>query len=304
MKNKSVFGIGFDIGGTNIACGLLDGEYRIVEKLSRRFEPLGEDGIAASMLELSRALCEKCGASLENAAYIGVCIPGSVDAKNGVVIDAYNLGLHDSAFRAAVERTFDKPAALLNDADAACLAEARLGALRGTENSMLVTIGTGIGVGIVLGGRLFHGGRGLGVEAGHVQMDIHGAGCTCGRSGCIEALCSATALARLAESALGEAIALPVLVERAKNGDPACKRVWDEYAFNLGNALASYINILDPQLIALGGGVSGAGSFLIDSVRPHVDKNSFFRQPTPVTIAELGNDAGLAGACIYALESL
>lgn len=302
MDKKRYF-FGFDIGGTNIVCGLLDGAFGIVDKQSRAFEPLGEGGIADAMLQMAKALAAKNGVPFESVASVGVCIPGSVDVERGIVIDAHNLGLHDSPFRKAVETRFNKRTALLNDADAAALAEARLGALKGKANSILVTIGTGIGVGILLGGRLFHGGRGMGVEAGHMVMDIHGEGCTCGRAGCIETLCSAARLAKRAKSTLGSASSVRILVDMAKRGNSICKRIWDEYAENLGNALASYINILDPEVIALGGGVSGAGEFLLDSIRPHVDKGSFFREPTPIVIAAMGNDAGIVGACIFANEN-
>lgn len=302
MMNET-YSIGFDIGGTNIACGLLNGEYGIMEKLSRPFKPLGEDGIADTLLETARDACQKCGVSLESIGSVGVCIPGSVDVKNGVVIDAYNLSLHDSPFRAAVERRFNKKTALLNDADAAALAEARLGALKDSRNSMLVTLGTGVGVGIILGGKIFHGGRGMGVEAGHAVMDMHGESCTCGRAGCIEALCSATWLDKRAKATLGASSSAKMLVDMAKKGNSICKKIWDEYAENLANALASYINILDPEVIALGGGVSGAGEFLIDSIRTRVDQGSFFRVQTPIVLAKMGNDAGLVGACINANEN-
>lgn len=302
MMNET-YSIGFDIGGTNIVCGLLDGEYGIMEKQSRTFKPLGEDGIADTLLDMAKETCQKRGVSLESITSVGVCIPGSVDVKNGVVIDAYNLGLHDSHFRDAVEKRFGIRTALLNDADAAALAEARLGALKGRENSMLVTLGTGVGVGIIIGGRLFYGGRGMGVEAGHAVMDIHGESCTCGRAGCIEALCSATWLDKRAKAILGASSSAKMLADMAKKGNSVCRKIWDEYAENLGNALASFINILDPEVIALGGGVSGAGEFLLDSIRSHVDSGSFFRVQTPIVLAKMGNDAGLVGACIYATEN-
>lgn len=302
MMNET-YSIGFDIGGTNIVCGLLDGEYGIMEKQSRTFKPLGEDGIVDTLLDMAKETCQKRGVSLESITSVGVCIPGSVDVKNGVVIDAYNLGLHDSRFRDAVEKRFGIRTALLNDADAAALAEARLGALKGRENSMLVTLGTGVGVGIIIGGRLFYGGRGMGVEAGHAVMDIHGESCTCGRAGCIEALCSATWLDKRAKATLGASSSAKTLADMAKKGNSVCRKIWDEYAENLGNALASFINILDPEVIALGGGVSGAGEFLLDSIRSHVDSGSFFRVQTPIVLAKMGNDAGLVGACIYATEN-
>ncbi|MBR0136300.1 MAG: ROK family protein [Clostridia bacterium] len=321
-RKKRMYRIGFDIGGTSIVAGLLDEEYRIIRKLSRPFRrnATGEEAgnarfIAEDLYNLAKDVCEAEGVPFDSVPNIGICIPGSVDTAKGIVIDAHNLGLHDSPFRSVSEEVFGKPCALLNDADAAALAEFRLGALREHPNSMLVTIGTGIGVGIIIGGKLFHGGRGYGVEAGHAQMDLRGSYCTCGRRGCIETLCAATWLnhraAELYEAAEGPIKALYEtysshgkfdargLIECSKTGEKNCVAVWNEYLESLSNALASYVNILDPQLIAIGGGVSGAGDYLIKPLIELTAKQSFFREPTPIIRAALGNDAGLVGAAMY-----
>lgn len=316
---KEKYRIGFDIGGTNLVCGILDRDFNLIKKQSRPFVlrdgDVNGDALAEDLYKLARDACKNCGITLACVPSIGVCIPGSVDTEQGIVIDAHNLGLHDANFRESVSKRFDKPVSLLNDADAAALAEQRIGALAGTENSMLVTIGTGIGVGIVLDGKLFHGGRGCGVEAGHVQMDVHGENCTCGRRGCIETLCSATWLNNRAKElfdwskskgdtryenfAENDQFDAKALIAAAKAGDPDCCAVWDRYLDNLANALGSYINILDPQRIAIGGGVCGAGAFLLDPLNERTAKQSFFRIPTPVVKAKLGNDAGLVGAAMY-----
>ncbi|MBR4636013.1 MAG: ROK family protein [Clostridia bacterium] len=324
---NNMYSIGFDIGGTNVVCALMDDGYRIIKKLSRPFrkndsgsEAGDESFIANELKTLAEGVCRESNVPLEDVPSVGVCIPGSVDTERGIVIDAYNLGLHDSHFRDAACKAMNKPVSLLNDADAAALAEQRLGALAETKTSMLVTIGTGIGVGIVLDGKLFHGGRGNGVEAGHVQMDLHGEHCTCGRRGCIETLCSATRLnreaAKLFESAEGETKAYyeklaasnkfdaKALIDAAKQGDPACGAIWTQYLSDLANALGSYINILDPEMIAIGGGVSGAGDFLTEPLIELTAKQSFFRTPTPIVCAKLGNDAGLVGAALYGRETL
>lgn len=321
-RSEKMFRIGFDIGGTNIVCGIVDEKYSIVRKLSRPFRRnsentgRGDEAFIADLLyQMADELCGELGIDLAYVPFVGVCIPGSVDTARGVVIDAHNLGLHDSLFRDAVSNRFNKPCALLNDADAAALAEHRIGALSGTDNSMLVTIGTGIGVGIILGGKLFHGGRGYGVEAGHVQMKVDGEFCTCGRRGCIETLCAATWLNKRAHElysgAKGKAKELynelasngkfdaKALIDGAKLGDAACVEIWNEYLSNFANALASYINILDPELIAIGGGVSGAGEFLTEPLIRLTAEQSFFREPTKIVCALLGNDAGLVGAAMY-----
>lgn len=234
--------------------------------------------------------------------------------RTGTVVNAYNLGFHNVPFRQIVKETFNKPAAMLNDADAAALAEHRLGVLRGTRNSLLVTLGTGFGGGIILNGEIFCGGRGFGVELGHIQMDMHGEKCTCGRRGCIETLCAASRLTRdalrLAEKKkqagdkLGETLHdAGTLIAAARAGDIECTEAWNRYLDDLSNALVSLINILDPEIIAVGGGVSGAGDFLIVPLNERVAKGSFFKKPTPVVKALLGNDAGLAGAALFGAET-
>ena len=314
-----MYRIGFDIGGTNVVCGILDAENRIIKKNSRPFVKADQDRgaleIAKDLYALAGDTLRAAGANWDEVPSVGLCIPGSVDTARGIVIDAHNLGLHDSPFRDTVSAVFGKPVSMLNDADAAALAEQRLGALAGTQNSMLVTIGTGIGVGIILGGELYHGGRGYGVEAGHCQMDVNGEPCTCGRRGCIETLCAATWLnrraAELFERAEGTRKELyesfaerrgfdaKAMISAARVGDRECLNIWNRYIDNLANALASYINILDPELIAIGGGVSGAGDFLIVPLCERTAVQSFFRESTPIVRAALGNDAGLVGAVIY-----
>lgn len=318
-QNAGSYRLGYDIGGTNLVCGVIDGEFNIIKKQSCRFTLRENDAdgalLADDLFTLAEKACSELGISLDEIGSVGVCIPGSVDTARGIVIDAHNLGLHNANFRESVRKRFNKPVSMLNDADAAALAEQRLGSLRDTENSMLVTIGTGIGVGIVIGGKLFHGGRGCGVEAGHVRLDVRGEYCTCGGRGCIETICSATWLNRSAAALFSGAdeekrgyyssfagsrgFDAKALTDAAKDGDADCLKIWESYIDNLSSALASFINILDPERIAIGGGVCGAGEFLLKPLFEQTAKKSFFRIPTPIVKAELGNDAGLVGAAMY-----
>lgn len=308
-----MYRLGFDIGGTHIACGILNDENsEIIGKTACAFvRGQSPEETARRMAELAEKAAAQCGIALCALESVGVCIPGSIDTRRGIVLDAYNLGFHNVPFRKIVEDVFERPAVLLNDADAAALAEHRCGALRGTKNSVLVTLGTGFGGGIILNGELFCGGRGFGVELGHIQMDKNGELCTCGRRGCIETLCAASRLAREAKKIAGERqkqgayadFALydaETLIKAAQAGDAACMAAWNSYLDDLANALVSLINILDPEVIAVGGGVSGAGDFLIRPLNERVAAGSFFREPTPIVKAFLENDAGLAGAAIAA----
>lgn len=305
-----MFRIGFDIGGTNIACGLINEEFEIVEKLNIPFKKDAPDAIARRLYELSKDLCNKHSTPFSNVEVIGVCIPGSIDKQRNTVLNAYNLGFHNVPFRSMIESIMGKPAMLLNDADAATLAEHRIGSLRNAKNAVLITIGTGIGGGIILNNCLFHGGRGNGIELGHIQMDVHGERCTCGRIGCIETLCSAGYLNRQAErlyfqgnAALhryacsnNESYSAKALIDCAKEGDEACFSVWNEYLGYLSDAMASIINILDPEIIAIGGGVGNAGEFLIKGLNELIAEKCFFDDLPEIVCASLGNDAGMIGA--------
>ena len=318
MKNENVFKIGVDIGGTNIAFGLLDPDLKIIAKKSVPF-PRYDDGTPEKdektveiIAEQSKDLCMKAKINYDAIALIGICVPGSVDISSGTVIDAYNLGFHNVPLKQMIEKSAGRPVLLQNDADAAVKAEHRIGALKNHKNGILVTIGTGFGGGIIINDSLYRGGLGNGIELGHIQMDVHGEKCTCGRNGCIETLCSASWLKNQAERLLEKKNAVlenyrenqsPVidaraLIECVKTGDKACKKIWETYLSNLADALTSLINVLDPEIIAIGGGVSAAGDMLIKPVEKLVMQRCFFKKHAEIVKAELGNDAGMIGSVI------
>lgn len=305
-----MYRIGFDIGGTNIAFGMIDDELNIIKKSSVPFPHTEANEVAKLIASLCNKLCNETGMDTSEIELIGICIPGSIDASGEKVINAYNLDFHDVPFKKMVEHETGMTIQLMNDADAATLAEYKIGSLKEMHDSMLITIGTGIGGGIILDGKLFHGGHGNGVELGHVQMDVHGELCTCGRRGCIETLCSATWLNRQARSIYENGnrflaslarseIDGKALIDGARAGDSECLELWNEYIDNLSDALASYTNIIDPECIAIGGGVSNAGEFLIEPVEKLTQQKCFFKtNPPKVVRALLGNDAGLIGSVI------
>lgn len=305
-----VYKIGFDIGGSHIACGLFDRNYTLICKRIVSFVKLPADCIAKQMFDTARIVCLTNDICFDDVDSIGVCLPGSIDTVSGVVIDAHNLGFHNVPFKRIVEDECNKPVHILNDADSATLAEQRIGALKDVSNGMLITIGTGIGGGIIIDSKLYSGGNGNGVELGHIQMDVHGEKCTCGRIGCIETLCSATYLNKRAKALLAagnQAISsfsvkgsrppdAKALIECAKSGDHECLCEFEQYIEYLSDALATYINILDPMVIAIGGGISEAGDFLIKPVSRLANAKSFFNKPTEIVRAKLGNLAGLIGS--------
>lgn len=305
-----MYRFGVDIGGTNIAFGIIDDEYSIIYKSYVRFPHSSPEGVVGLINELYHASCEYSNIPCSQFERIGLCVPGSIDKHGETVINAYNLDFHQVPLKRMVAERTGIRVQLTNDADAATLAEHRFGALKNKTNAILVTIGTGIGGGIILNGKLFHGGKGNGIELGHIVMDIHGEECTCGRKGCAETLCSASYLNRRAKELCRQCIGAmgnysmdsvdgKTLIHEAMNGDNACITVWTEYVNNLSEAFASYINLYDPECIAIGGGVSGAGEFLIKPLSKLAAQKCFFKDnPPEIICAKLGNDAGILGSVI------
>ncbi|MEA5060045.1 MAG: ROK family protein [Candidatus Pelethousia sp.] len=309
-----MYRIGVDIGGTNIALGLLDEKLELKDARSIPFQRGGER-VAALIAGQAGAMLEKVGAGKEDLSCIGIAVPGSIDPVGELVIHAYNLDFHNEPLRARIQTHFSGiPVTLGNDADAAVLAELYKGALQGCKTAALYTIGTGIGGGYILGGRMFRGGRGNGIEPGHAVLVDGGVHCTCGVLGCVESYCSATALIREANKAMGEhresllwertmgdsaAMTAKLAIDTAKDGDKAALAVFHTYVGHLGSAIASVMNMLDMEIVAIGGGVSGAGEFLFEPLRKDVDSKCFFKNHGAVVPAQMGNAAGMVGAAMF-----
>ena len=300
-----MFSLGFDIGGTTVKAGLVDGEYRVVEKLSAP-TPYGS---AEKLADTVKTLAERLSAGVETA-HIGVTVPGTFD-KEGNVKRLCNIGLNDFPLVGMLRERLGRTAALYNDADAAALAELKTGSLRGAETGVLVTIGTGIGCGIIMNGRLFTGGLGRGTELGHTVLDRGGKLCSCGNRGCAETVCSATALNALAQAACnrregmiyfryaqGAAPDAKLLIDCAMAGDEYAINAFEGYTDAFSDLLASIVNFIDPQIIAIGGGVSGAGEFLLEPLRKKTAAKAFFGSCGSIVAAACGNDAGMIGAAI------
>ena len=288
--------IGFDIGGTNIAAGLVSDEGVLLKKGSL---PVPQDKDFEKVL----STCEQLVAALEEGETepvksVGVAVPGSIDATASIVLNAFNLGFSNTPLKEALEERLHKAVFLINDADAAVLAEHRVGSLRGCSNAFMITLGTGLGGGFIFNGTLFRGGRGNGTEPGHAILVNGGRHCTCGNDGCAEAYCAATRLVQDGK-AYGWSSA-KMVIDAAKAGDPFANAIVNAYVDDIGSYLASVINLLDPERIAIGGGVSAAGEFIMKPIRENVQKKTFFDQPTDIVVATAGNDAGIFGAAFIA----
>ncbi len=318
--------IGIDLGGTNIAGGIVNENYRIVAKAS---VPTGvgertAEGIAAAIADLCAALAAKAGVTLSDIGAVGIASPGIADHDNGVVVYSCNLPFRNFAIVDLVRKaTGVANVHVENDANAAAWGEAVAGAARGTKNSVMITLGTGVGGGVIIDGRVFSGFNFAGTELGHVVIEQGGALCGCGRRGCWEAYSSATGLIRMTREKTeackkeGRATLLEkVAAEEGKisgktafvamrQGDAAAKEVVDLYARYLATGITNMINIFQPEVLSIGGGISGEKQGLLDLIVPQINAEQYgsgYVTPTRICIAELGNDAGIIGAAFLGIS--
>ncbi len=315
-----MYRIGVDLGGTNIAVGVVDKEGKLVKKMSTptlATRPANE--IVADMARLCKELCREVGCTIEDIEGVGIASPGTVDSENGVVVYANNVPFHNFPIAAILSEMLDNKVkvSVANDANAAAWGEAVAGAAKGTTNSVMITLGTGVGGGVVIDNKLYSGFNGAGGELGHMVIELGGARCSCGRLGCWEAYSSATALIRMTREKIEECreTGRPTIMtdqpkvsgrtacDAMRAGDEAAKEVYDNYIKYLACGLANIINIFQPEVISLGGGVSGEGQSLIDSLLPLVREWQYGGASTGISltdirIAKLGNDAGIIGAAM------
>ena len=302
--------IGVDLGGTNIVAARVDKAGRIVSRAQRPTAmPRSAEEIAADIVGCIREVAQGTPES------VGIGTPGTVDRHTGVVGFANNLDFYNTPLGEMVQKQVHVPVYVANDADAAALGEFYIGAGRGCQSMVAITLGTGVGSGIVLNGQLFGGVHNAGGELGHTVIQMGGEPCNCGRQGCWEAYASAPALIRQTQRAmeenpsslLWEAAPTPAQVsgitvfEAVKRGDETAQAVLDFYVKVLAIGLGNVINTFDPEIVCLGGGVSGAGEVLMAPLQKAV-QNQVYSRPgqatTKLVLAKLGNDAGLIGAAM------
>ena len=305
-----MYRIGIDLGGTNIAVGVVDDRHQIVAEAS---VPAGAhrpaEQVVADMCRAVELALDKAGLTPADCASIGVGTPGNCDPERGVVVRAYNLNWFDVPVCAMLTAHFGLPARLSNDANCAALAETVAGAAVGCRNMMLITLGTGVGGGIIVDGRIVSGLGGAGGEPGHSLLVLDGEPCTCGRRGCWEVYASATALIRQGrEAAAAHPTSLlnryPELTGRdvfdaADAGDEAAQAVLERYYVYVAAGITDLVNILSPEMVLIGGGISRQGERLLRPIRRYVAANCFGgakRLQPVIQAAQLGNEAGIIGA--------
>ena len=311
--------IGIDVGGTGIQMGVVDEKGQIIAKgaIVTRTDIPFEDQVKA-MADCALETLEKSGHTLIELASIGLGIPGIADQKTGVVPFCTNLGWKNVPLRETFQKYIDRPIFIDNDATVAGLAESVAGVSVNTDSSVFLTLGTGVGAGIVIRGKVWSGFHGVGSEVGHMIMEIDGEPCSCGNRGCLERYTSATAIIRMAREAVAKhpdslimslcggdpsLINAKMVFDAAREGDEQGLKVFRRYARYLGQAIATIVNFFDPEVIVLGGGVSKAGKFLLDAVREEAPKYCIYKSMpiSRIELAELGPDAGIIGAAMLGL---
>jgi glucokinase len=306
--------IGVDIGGTKVAAGLVDATGAITRKVR---VPMVSAGTAAAGFGAVAAAIETVFAGAPDArasvAGIGLCSPGPLDPARGVVINPPNLPCwRGFPLAAEVERVFGVPARVDNDANAAGLAEVLWGAGQGNASVFYATLGTGIGAGIIFDRKIYHGRTGSAAEGGHVTIDYRGPRCGCGKFGCIEALASGPAIARLAQARLADGTGSRILElagswdairtehvgQAFRDGDRIAKAVLDEIALLLTVWLGNIVDLLEPDCIVVGGGVAEMMSPYFEQISGTLPKWSINQRAgeIPLVMARYGSDAGIAGA--------
>ncbi len=300
-----MYSIGIDLGGTNIAAGIVkDG--RLLKKLS---VPTGAGRDVKEIIKDMAQLCMRLaeGIDINELEAIGIGTPGVVDTENGIASNVVNISDKPLELRKWLSEYIDIPIYVENDANCAAIGEAAAGASKGFRNSVMVTLGTGVGGGIIIDGKIFSGIKGGGGEIGHMVICADGGvPCKCGRCGCFEQYASALALIRMMnEAAAGDAeleAQKPFdgrfIFESAKAGNETAAKVIEKFQGYLAAGIANIINIFQPEIVVVGGGMSAQGDYLLEPVRRAVGQSILTKDSsiTRIVKAELENDAGIIGA--------
>ena len=311
--------LGIDLGGTNVATAVVDEQGTILGRASlptpRGVEPAA---VAAVMARAARAAVEAAGLREEQIASVGVGAPGTIDPEKGVIRYWSNLDFRNVPLAGLLREQLGREVYMENDANAAALGEFAAGAGKGSTSMVAITLGTGVGGGAILGGKLYTGFNYAGMEVGHFVIACGGRLCTCGRRGCFEAYCSATALIKAARQAMeenpdsllwqmaGEPEKMNgrIPFDAAQAGDPTAQKVVEEFVTYLGCGVTSLVNVFQPEVFCIGGGLSAQGENLLAPVRAILEREDYARgnsRRTRLVRATLGNDAGLIGAALLPL---
>ncbi len=310
--------VGIDIGGMSVKVGVVDRDGNILRKGKVATDVAGgSHKIVADIAALVRELADP---NDRDFVGIGIGCPGAINSATGTVDRAYNLNWENVQLAELLARHINKPIKVSNDANVAALGETTFGVGRVYSDTIFLTLGTGVGGGIIIDNKLYEGNESKGAELGHMVLVVDGEPCTCGRKGCMEAYCSATALIRETKAAMErdkkslmweysktlDDVNGKTAFECSKQGDKAANDVVDNYIKYLGEGMLNFANIFRPQAIILGGGVCAQGDYLINKLKAYCKMRNYGFLGTPrfdILVAQLGNDAGIIGAAslIYTL---
>lgn len=306
--------VGIDLGGTNIVAGVVDENYKIIAKASTKTNcPRPEKEIADDMAKMALQAVKNANLTIDDIEWVGVGTPGIANSATGIIEYSNNLGFKNTPMVKYIQETIDKPVFIENDANAAAYGEYVAGAAKGAKNAVCITLGTGVGGGIIIDGKIYSGSNFAGAEIGHTVIEVDGPQCSCGRKGCFEVFSSATGLIRMSKEAMAafpESTMNKMAEENGKvtartsfdamrAGDKAAKDVVDKYIKYLAAGITNTINIFQPDVLCIGGGVCNEGDPLLLPVKALVKDEVYTRNSeknAEIVIAKLGNDAGIIGA--------
>jgi glucokinase len=316
-----VFFVGVDLGGTNIVTGLINEKGEIIKEDRKYTEAnRGAEYVIENMVESINQVVREIG--IENTRAIGLGIPGILDIDKGISLLATNLGWENIPVTEKIRQYFpDVPVFIDNDVRVATLGEKYFGAGRDVNNLIMLTIGTGIGAGIIIDGKLYYGSTNSAGEIGHTTIFKDGLYCRCGNRGCLEVYASATGIARRVQNYLKEGhfsamldmvnndvsrITAEIVSKACRRGDPLARMIMEETAELLGISIANYINIINPEMVIIGGGVALASDLLLEPLRKVVKERTLktASEKVNIVLAKLGDKAGVIGAATLAMVKL
>ena len=315
-----MYRVGIDLGGTNIVAGVVNDEYQIIAKANcKTAVPRPEADICDSMAAVVNEALEKAGITLDDVDYIGIGVPGAVNPETRIIETSPNLFFQNWEVAKMMEERLHKYTKVENDANAAALGEFLAGSAKGSKNAVAITLGTGVGGGIIIDGKIYSGSNYAGAELGHMVIVKDGVECGCGRKGCWEAYASATALIRMTKNAIRnekaefsymlnavggdiEKVDGKTAFDAMLAGDNTGAAVVNEFIGYLATGIINVINIFQPDVLCIGGGIANQGENLLGPLRTIIERERFTKhndKQTKVCVATLGNDAGIIGAaCI------
>lgn len=307
--------VGIDLGGTNISVGVVNENYEIISKASTKTNcPRPAVEIAADMAKMSLEAIKKTELIVDDIEWVGIGTPGIANSESGIIEYSNNLGFENVPMSEYIRKYINKPVFIENDANAAAYGEFVAGAAKGTTHAVCITLGTGVGGGIIIDKKIYTGFNFAGAEIGHTVLEVDGPPCTCGRKGCFEVFSSATGLIRMTNEAMdknkaslmwklysekGSKVSARTSFDAMRMGDKVATEVVNKYIKYLASGITNIINTFQPDILCIGGGVCNEGDYLLTPIKELVKNEVYTRNSsknTEIVIAKLGNDAGIIGA--------